>query len=163
VLHTVPCQLLLFSDLRLHTWLPSPSGQMRENRSASEWIDSVIAYCEWRAGLPWKRIRSREDRWHPERWDYLGAAILARKAFYSDPDAARLHVAAPVLNPAPPPFPDELRLAGLSRKALVKALVAENPKFTDPRAMRFTRRKLARMLCETRAAVAVAEPERMRA
>lgn len=162
----VPHQLLLFPGTRAHSWSPSPQGiKVRENRSGKQWVESVIGYCEWRAGNPWRRLSDPAQRNDPERWDYLDASRLIHQKFYAPEQPAGLHFSLPVLNPAPSPLPQELELAELPRKTLVDALLRENSKLSDRKIlMSFKRSKLARMLAQVRVhAKAQAEPERMRA
>jgi hypothetical protein len=162
MLALVHSQLLLFPNAQEHNWHPSPKGQgLRDKRTARQWIDSVVAYCEWRAGEPWRRLSDPEQRWDRERWNYLDASRLVREAYFESERPKGLYVPLPVLNAAPPPLPSELKLAKLSRSALISALIEENPQYTDARRLKFTRRKLARMLAETR--LAAAAPVRRRA
>lgn len=158
-------QLLLFPDTRGHNWQPSPLGRgLRDKRTARQWVDSITAYCLWRAGEPWRSLSSPEQRWCQERRDYLDAVQLLENAFHQVEKPKGLHVALPILSPAPSPLPSELVLAELPRKALVDALLRENPKLTNRKIlMHLKRRKLAHMLAAVRLAVADAEPERMRA
>jgi hypothetical protein len=135
---------------------------VRDKRTGLQWIKSVIGYLEWRAGEPWRRLSDPEQRFDSERWDYLDAARVVREAFYSDEQGSTLHIALPVLRPAPSALPGELELAELPRKVLVAALMRENPRLTDSKILKSLKRsKLARMLSELRAAAV--EPERMRA
>ena len=163
-LQVVPFQLLLFPGSRAHNWHPSPLGcAVREKRTGVQWVKSVIGYLEWRAGESWRRLSDPEQRFDPERWDYLAAARAVHQAFYRDEQESRLHFALPVLNPAPAPLPGELELAELPRKTLVAALMRENSRLSNEKILKsLKRRKLARMLSELRAKAA-AEPERRRA
>jgi hypothetical protein len=165
VLFVVPVQLSLFPMMVPVKWTPfRASSRMREKRTARQWIDSIAAYCEWRAGEPWRRLSDPEQRWDHERWDYLDAARTVRDAFFEAQKPKGPYLALPALNVAPPPLPSELKLSRLPRKALVDALLRENPKLTDRKLlMKLKCRKLAHMLAAVRLESDQAEPERMRA
>jgi hypothetical protein len=145
MLSAVPFQLLLFPNHPAHTWRPFPLGQtLREKRSAQQWIKSVVAYCEWRAGDPWRSLSDPEQRSDPDRWDWLDAARLVRSKQY-EPERPLL-VAPPVHDP----FEKVVReLAGWPRGALVDVLLMIDPKLTNGRILRrMGREKLARMIVE---------------
>jgi len=166
LLQAVPHQLLLFPVHSGHNWHPSPlqGSGLRSQRSGRQWIDSICAYCLWRAGEPWRQLSDRNQRNDAERWDYLEAARLIRRAFYALEEPKGLHLAQPVLNAAPARSLSDLKLAELPRKTLVEALLRENPALTDKnRLMKLRREKLARMLAETRMEAHRARPERLRA
>jgi hypothetical protein len=145
MLSIVPWQLLLFPDARPHNWRPFPAGQvLRDKRSGQQWIKSVIAYCEFRAGEPWRRLSDPDQRNDPERWAYLDAARLIHSKQYES--ERPLLVAPPVLDP----FEKDVReLSGWPREALVDVLLMIDPKLTSRRLLRrLTREKLARMIAE---------------
>lgn len=164
-LAVAPFQLLLFPGSLPHNWHPSPLGRaVRDKRTGLQWVKSVIAYCEWRAGDSWRNLSYADQRSDPERWTYLDAARAVHSAFYRDEPTGKLHFALPVLNAEPPPLPGELDLAELPRKVLVSALLRENPSLTNSKLLgAFKRRKLAHMLASLRLSASEARPEKRRA
>ncbi len=96
---------LALSSLAVHAGAASrPDGitvSSVDGRSASEWYVGAFA------AIDYYLAKAPRGRFHPERLVWTEAYYLLNKAKYHDPDAARLHVAAPVLNPAPAPLPGE--------------------------------------------------------
>jgi len=119
-------------------------GPEVDGRSGLQWLKSAIAYCEWRAGLDWRRSSQRND---PERWYYLDAIRTMTDALYAIPKAPLF--ALPDFSPSPTPA--ELKYREWKRSALVTALMQEDPRLTSRRLlMHFTREKLAHMLDDLR-------------
>ena len=46
-----------------------PLDQLRAERKAEQWVQSIVAYLEWRGGLPW--IAYVRFRFHPEVQHYV--------------------------------------------------------------------------------------------
>jgi hypothetical protein len=166
LLTLVTKQLLLFPGHPAHNWRPSPlSGRgLRDKRSARQWIDSVTAYLQWRAGEPWRSLSDPEQRNCQERRDYLDAVQTVYNAYHLV-DSKGPEIAVRPNRTDPSPFPGQTALAMQPRKVLVAALLAENPKLTDSKLLlSLKREKLARMLADVRMQVArESRPERRRA
>jgi hypothetical protein len=120
-------------------------GPEVDGRSGLQWLKSAIGYCEWRAGLDWRRSSQRND---PERWYYLDAVRLLNDLIQVAPKDAP-QFALPSFDPAPTPA--QLRYREMKRSALVTALMRENPRLTNRRILsHFSTEKLARMLDDLR-------------
>lgn len=119
-----------------------------DGRTSREWLDRIVAYCDYQiTALP------KRDRWHPLRLHYNGIVHAVNSVRYYDEDRARLHMALPELNPAPALLPHELDYQTWRRDSLAMALVQENPNLTDYKLLsHLPKNKLARMLAETRQA-----------
>lgn len=125
-------------------------------RSARQWLDSTIAYCEFRAGRAWRRYSDRQDS---EYLDWLDAVRLLMVAKHAPDEPQTIHPVLPQLERerVPAPSPAELALMEWKRPELVAALLHESPDFSQsPDYSRrilshFTKAKLARMLAELRA------------
>jgi len=125
-----------------------------DGRTARQWINSAIEYCNWRAGDSWRRLSDPAQRHDPERWVYIEAARTLHTALYSTFPARPV----PVLDCLTPTRPShaQLKYRNWKRPELVEALLLENPKLTDRRILsHYTRAKLARMLDETRREAAI--------
>lgn len=71
-----------------------------DGRGAHQWIASVLAYLEWRAGDSWRQI---SDRFHPEREYYICGYRTLMQAWLA-PEAADA-LAQPIPFPVKPkPF-----------------------------------------------------------
>ncbi len=123
--------------------------QERENRTADQWLRSVIGYLEWRAGDCW---RSQRDRFSPERLEYIAAIRFVQDLRYSEPKQPQLAL-PPLSAPCPSPSPVELKLRLKSRAWLVDELLRTDPRLTDRRLLSHLQiDKLAHMLFERTAA-----------
>jgi hypothetical protein len=143
-LHVVAFQLSLFP------WRPDADerqmGQAeRDNRTADQWLKSIIGYLEWRAGECWRRLSCREQRFSPDRLEYLAAIRTISDLRYSSPLQPSLVL--PDLFPSPSPSSLELKLRLKSRAWLVDELLRTDPRYTDRKLlMRLQPKKLAHML-----------------
>lgn len=54
-----------------------------DGRSGYQWVQSVLSYLDWRAGLSWRPARERN---HPERVKYVSASLELRQAFFNTPN-----------------------------------------------------------------------------
>lgn len=75
-LFAVPYQLSLFPAVTRADAGQSnpPVGESeRDRRSGSQWLKSIHAYLEFRAGESWRRLESPAQRNSPDRWEYLEA------------------------------------------------------------------------------------------
>jgi hypothetical protein len=153
MLSIVPVQLLLFAWRKVHSWRPFPAGQMlRDQRTARQWIDSVTAYCEWRAGESWRCLSDSEQRNDPERWAYLDAIRLILSQQYV--------LERPLLvQPATPdPLESEIQAyAGWPREALVDVLLMLDRRQGE---RKLTNRRLLKRLHWTKLARLIVECER---
>lgn len=150
VLAAVPFQLSLFPIERRHHWYPSPQGLfMREMRTAAQWLRSVIAYLEWRAGSPWRRLSDPQQRWANERWEYLDAARLVLSVYHGAFIPGKPFVAE---KPSPKSAVRDGRVAKLCllpRYELVTRLLRLDSRLTDRRLLScFTKEKLAGMILD---------------
>ena len=58
---------------------------LRAIRNGSKWVRSVIAYLEWRAGLPW--VNYTQCRYHPDVEVYVRAINCVNQA-WNQPEPA---------------------------------------------------------------------------
>lgn len=122
-------------------WHPSRLGRLRDNRSALQLIESVIAYLEWRAATCCTRL-TLDQRFSPERRDYLDAAALVRTQMYATP--ARPELVTSHQSNSPKTSPLEKSLLVESRTWLVNEAMRLNPKLTLRRSLsRLKKEKLA--------------------
>lgn len=144
VLSSVQYQLSLFQWRSVaDSWY---MGSDRDGRTSDQWLRSVGAYLEWRAGECWRNLARPEHRNSLERWEYLAAARLVDDVRHGEPQ--RMALALPVLSPLPSPSRAEIRLALEPRAALVERLMRVNPSLTDKRLLsHLSRPKLAQMIC----------------
>jgi hypothetical protein len=143
-------QLLIVSGGRVHPCRRSlTSRALREKRSGRQWVNSVLAYCDYRAGDCWRRLSEREQRDDPDRWAYVDAIRAIHAALSVDLRPALVTTPA-----APRPDPEIARLASKPRAWLADQLLARDPALTDRKLLcRLSRHKLARMVQERTAAV----------
>lgn len=52
------------------------SDAERDLRSGDQWLQSAIAYLEFRSGKAWRKIYRADQRWNATRWYYLDAIRL---------------------------------------------------------------------------------------
>lgn len=145
-LMTVVCQGWLFPELA-----PSIEDVAmlddRDQRTGYQWLRSVAAYCEWRAGECWRNLSLPHHRASAQRWEYLRAARLLQTLFYktAGPELV-LRSEMPVVQE-----PIEAGLAKSPRSVLVNELMLTNPELDDPRILStFTKAKLAHLIIEAR-------------
>ena len=125
-----------------------------DGRTASQWLRCAVFRLEAQAKI--QEVLHPQERFEPYRMQCLSALALLNDLRYFDPDSKRLHVAAPVLNPAPPLLPGEEDYRGWLRSSLVMALIAEGPdgKFKTSTSRKILSHlatsKLAHMLAEVR-------------
>ena len=113
----------------------------RDRRTGLQWLDSAIAYCEWRSGRCWRKRWIPEQHLALERDDYVLAIRLLTHLRYSPESTA---------SPDPVPSPENPRIAELAaatRAWLVDRLMQLDPQLTDRNLLlHFRREKLAAML-----------------
>jgi hypothetical protein len=54
-----------------------------DGRTAHQWVQSVLAYLDWRSGMSW---RPMADRFHPDRTLYTESSLRLRQAYYNTPN-----------------------------------------------------------------------------
>lgn len=127
------------------------------HRTAAQWLQSAIRYCDWRADS----FRGG-GRWNPNRIHYLNGRALLADLLCGRSFARELQLVLP--SPLQPsilsnPIGGEF-FAGRSRASLADELIAADPCYSDRQLLsRLPRKKLAAML----AASTSAQPERKRA
>jgi hypothetical protein len=136
----------------------SAGDKERDNRTDLEILKSVRDYCIWRAGNSWRKLWKPDQRWNPERWDYLDAARLIADILltpnlpkpYSRPDAV-LQAELDIQRGAPIPLsPEETKLLEKTRPALARELLRD-PLYTDARLLSgLPKTKLVRMVIQSR-------------
>ena len=116
----------------------------RDRRSCQQWLRSILSYLEFRSGASWRRLSDPEQRWNPERLDYLVAIRKVQSII------AGQSLSLELLNKKT----DDVRvgrLAVMGRDWLVTELLRANPSLTDRKILfRLRCVKLARMLVEAR-------------
>lgn len=121
-------------------------------RTPSQFLKSVMAYCDWRAGRSWRNSSKASERNHPDRDWYLNGMRAVADVFYADEDElagrGKLHVAKPSLpplDPAPAPLPASL--LEKPRSVLVGMLMQLDPSLTDAKRLsRLSKEKLSAMI-----------------
>lgn len=160
----VPFQLSLegfgppVSDFIAAALSSSPWDLEKEKRTSQQWLKSVRDYCMWRAGDGWRKLQQGE-RWSAARWEYLDAARLITDILLtgskptpkeSAKDAAAQAQLDLMRGLAAPLSPEENKLLQRPRAQLVDELLRDSL-YTDGRLLsRLPRRKLARMVSESR-------------
>lgn len=139
-LHIVARQLSLFA-----TKLDTTESAELSGRTGNQWLRSVSAYLQWRAGEPWRQLGRPDQRNSPARWDYLHAVRLIETLRHAPAECDK---PKPIEVPRPHPSESLAReIEGHSRAKLVSELMKANPLLTDRKLlMRFRSPKLARML-----------------
>jgi hypothetical protein len=151
-LHLIPCNSQIeehfHADMGLYS-LPAGEGPSQvDGRTARQWLQSAITYCNWRAGDSWRRLSDPEQRNSPERDWYLSGSRTLLEALNS-PERQGIHIALPVLNSERVPDDIEKAHALRTRAELVRELMALDSKLTDARLLsHLPRPKLAHMLRE---------------
>ena len=161
-LSLVPFQLSFPGD-----WFPAvPVSDCldveREQRDGSQWLRSIHDYLMWRAGDCWRKLHRSGQRQSTARWEYLNAAKLISEILLStrplnlseslqakkDAQAqAELNI---MRGAAIPPSREEIKLMTLPRPSLVAELMRD-PLYTDARRLNgLAKRKLARMVVQSR-------------
>ena len=140
-------QLCLFHDCRHASACPeartfaSVNDQERDRRSGGQWLRSIRAYLNFRAGCSWRRLGSPQDRNSPEYSWYIGGirTLNGIEAGANQPHPMR------VVNRPSASSP----LCTQSRESLVATLMAHRPDLTDKKILsHLPRPKLARMVEE---------------
>lgn len=132
----------------------------KDNRSGTQWLKSVLAYCEFRAGAPWRRLSEPSQRWNAERLWYLNGVRAVNDVLHAPERATQL--ALPSLSPCTTISKHTAGLAALDRGTLVSRLMEASPLFSNRRLLsRLSKLKLARMV--ERAEAEMLELERRRA
>jgi len=145
-----PVFTVVSAVIRGHSAEPFQQDQV-DGRSGRQWLNSAMAYCDWRSGDSWRRSSDRASRHSADRWDWIDAVRLLKTTLNSSREPMGIHPALPVLNPAPTPTADELVYAKWKRAEIVNALLEENPLLTDRKIlMHLSKPKLAGMLANTR-------------
>jgi hypothetical protein len=125
----------------------------RDRRDGAQWLKSAIAYCNWRAGEPWRKTwRSDSERWAVSRWEYLDAARLLSDLLVAPAQVpARPQPVLPSLNTEPGYTPEEIELSTKPVKWLVDELMRADSRYTLRGTLMHLRRlKLARLLVRAR-------------
>ena len=137
-------------QLSLFAWRPDPPpstmGQAeRVKRTPDQIVRSVIAYCEWRAGEPWRNVAIATLRNDQERWDYLDAVKILHRVRYTEPPKfGPVSVAPAALTP-----PQVREYMTWPRGQLVAELLRTDPAYSDAKLLsRLSINKLARMLAD---------------
>jgi hypothetical protein len=55
----------------------------RDHRTGDQWLRSVIAYLEFRAGDSWRNLSNQKLRNSPVRWEALDAIRLIKEVRYA--------------------------------------------------------------------------------
>lgn len=58
---------------------------LRAERNGAKWVRSIVAYLEWRAGLPW--VNYTQCRFHPDVECYVRAINQINQA-WNEPEPA---------------------------------------------------------------------------
>jgi hypothetical protein len=138
-----PLQLVLFVKGWSRRPAVIPTDLQRKMRTADQWIRSILAYLDWRAGDCWRNLSFREQRSSPSRWEYLNAARLVSDLRYSFPVPA-----ASLPPPKKPPKPHPVsKFDSLSRAQLVDRLLQADSRLSSRKLLSgLARPKLAAML-----------------
>jgi hypothetical protein len=122
-----------------------------DGRTGRQWLESMMTYCDFLSGKAWRNLADPQHRHDPERVLWVQVRALLKDVMYRPDEADKLHMLAPVLNPAPAPLAGEVEFRDWRRDSLAMALVTENPQYTDAKLLRgLPKNKLAHMLAETR-------------
>src|SRR6185437_16383486 len=99
-LHPIQLSLPGIESGRVSEYLAVSSGDNeRDNRTGLEWLKSVREYCIWRAGNSWRKLWKSDQRWNPERWDYLEAAKLISDILLTKAQPIRRYLSLSHLGP----------------------------------------------------------------
>lgn len=136
----VPCQLRLF-EFKMD---PVLCAEIVDGRTGNQWLKSVLAYLDFRAGNAWRRMDDGAHRRAPERWEYLDAIRFiesVRNAPVREPKER------PVLATVSPAAPEHVD----ARSVYVDRLMALRPELTNRKLLSgFSKAKLNRMIDEAR-------------
>lgn len=139
LLQIVPLQLRLFAHK-----LDSRECAEYTGRTGAQWIRSIIAYLEFRAGEPWRNRNNSCHRLSPDRLEYLEALRLI-SGLLSPAGIPEKFVAN---GRKPPVIVRSLpQVEPRSRLDLVNQLMQANPALTNRKILlALSKAKLARML-----------------
>jgi hypothetical protein len=125
------------------------TAQPVRDRSAKDIIQSAMEYCQWRASHGRRGLLSAAQRFDPDRVWYLNGFATLRDHLYKPEEPKGLHVALPVLHPAPSIDPRAAKLCDKPRAWLVEELLSANPKLSNRKLLlHLGKLKLATMLVD---------------
>lgn len=118
------------------------SDSERDARTCAQWLQSVRAYLEFRAGTTWRHYADRNE----DYWAYVGAIRCLNDLDFGSSNTASLPAASPV-----PISSEEKQLAARSNTQLVDELMRLNPGLTMRRSLlHFQKTKLIHMVVHER-------------